>query len=185
MGKESATEKTKTITFRIDKNVLERIKSHAAFEKITLNALVNHLLAHAVDWDIVAAKSRWIPIPKTILMAWFDKLDEKTILGISENKGKNVSRDMLYTMRGKYDVRQLISVLRERAKTAGFSFTQIDDKNEVMFIMRHDMGLKWSEHFKAFYEATFKDLGCNVKFDLTENTIVYRLDRKYASNENE
>lgn len=45
------------------------------------------------------------------------------------------------------------------------------------------MGLKWSKHLKAFYEASFKDLGCNVKFDLTENTIIYKLDKKFASEE--
>jgi hypothetical protein len=183
MNDESASEKNKTVTFRIDKEVLDKIKSHATFERITLNALVNQLLAHAVDWDIVASKSGWVPVPKALLMSWFDKLDDKEILGIAEEKGKHVSRDMLFAMKGKYDVWEWISVLRGRAKAAGFSFTQIEDKNEVKFIMRHDMGIKWSKHFKTFYEAAFKELGCNVKFDLTENTIIYRLDKKYAHND--
>jgi hypothetical protein len=86
-------------------------------------------------------------------------------------------------LRGKYDVSSWLSALKGRAKASGFSFTQVDDKNKVRFIMRHDMGLKWSKHLKAFYEASFKDLGCNVKFDLTENTIIYKLDKKFASEE--
>jgi predicted HicB family RNase H-like nuclease len=56
MDVEIGAEKNKTVTFRIDKQVLDKIKSHASFERITLNALVNQILAHAVDWDIVAAK---------------------------------------------------------------------------------------------------------------------------------
>lgn len=180
MDDESTIEKNKTVTFRIDKTVLDKIKSHATFERITLNALVNQLLAHAVDWDVVASKSGWVPVPKALLMSWFDKLDDKEIISIAEEKGKHVSRDMLFAMKGKYDVWEWISVLRGRAKAAGFSFTQLDDKNEVKFIMRHDMGMKWSKHFKTFYESAFKELGCNVKFDLTENTIIYRLDKKYA-----
>ncbi|MDE1765157.1 MAG: hypothetical protein KGI27_02665 [Thaumarchaeota archaeon] len=180
MDEEFSREKNKTVTFRIDKSVLDKIKSHATFERITLNALVNQLLAHAVDWDLVASKSGWVPVPKSLLMAWFDKLDDKTIQNIAEEKGKMVSRDMLYTMKGKYDVWEWISVLRGRAKAAGFSFTQLEDKNELKFIMRHDMGIKWSKHFKSFYESAFRELGCTVKFDLTENTIIYKLDRKYA-----
>jgi len=183
MDDESAIEKNKTVTFRIDKEVLDKIKSHATFERITLNALVNQLLAHAVDWDIVASKSGWVPVPKALLTSWFDKLDDKVILNIAEEKGKLVSRDMLFAMKGKYDVWEWISVLRGRAKAAGFSFTQLEDKNEIKFIMRHDMGLKWSKHFKTFYDTAFKELGCNAEFDLTENTIIYRLDKKYACND--
>ncbi|MDE1861618.1 MAG: hypothetical protein KGI33_01770 [Thaumarchaeota archaeon] len=183
MDYETVGEKNKTVTFRIDKEVLDKIKSHAAFERITLNALVNQLLTHAVDWDLVAAKSGWVPISKEMLIAWFDRLDDKVIQSIAEEKGRMISRDMLYAMKGKYDIWQWISVLRGRAKAAGFSFTQLEDKNDLKFIMRHDMGLKWSKHFKAFYEAAFKELGCTVKFDLTENTIVYKLDKKYAHNE--
>ncbi len=180
---ESVGEKNKTVTFRIDKEVLDKIKSHASFERITLNALVNQLLAHAVDWDLVAAKSGWVPVSKVLLMAWFDKLDDKVIQNIAEEKGRMISRDMLYAMKGKYDVWEWISILRGRAKAAGFSFTQLEDKNELKFIMRHDMGIKWSKHFKYFYESAFKELECNVKFDLTENTIVYKLDKKYANHD--
>ncbi len=180
MEDEAVGEKNKTVTFRIDKNVLDKIKSHASFERITLNALVNQLLAHAVDWDIVASKSGWVPVPKALLMSWFDRLDDKTIQSIAEEKGRLVSRDMLFAMKGKYGIWEWISVLRGRAKAAGFSFTQVDDKHEIKFIMRHGMGIKWSKHFKSFYEIAFKELGCNVKFDLTENTIIYRLDKKYA-----
>lgn len=185
MDDEFITEKNKTVTFRIDKTVLDKIKSHATFERITLNALVNQLLAHAVDWDIIASKSGWVPVPKALLISWFDKLDDKAILDIAAEKGKHVSRDMLFTMKGKYDVWGWISILRGRAKAAGFSFTQMDDKNEIKFIMRHDMGIKWSNHFKTFYEAAFKDLGCSIKFDLTENTIIYRLDKKYACDDDQ
>ncbi|MGC1709592.1 MAG: hypothetical protein WA799_07310, partial [Nitrosotalea sp.] len=116
MDEESTIEKNKTVTFRIDKVVLDKIKSHATFERITLNALVNQLLAHAVDWDIVASKSGWVPVPKALLISWFDKLDDKEILNIAEEKGRHVSRDMLFAMKGKYDVWEWISVLRGRAK---------------------------------------------------------------------
>ncbi len=183
MDDESVGEKNKTVTFRIDKEVLDKIKSHASFERITLNALVNQLLTHAVDWDLVAPKSGWMPVSKVLLMAWFDKLDEKVIQNVAEEKGKLISRDMLYAMKGKYDVWEWISILRGRAKAAGFSFTQLEDKNEIKFIMRHDMGTKWSKHFKYFYESAFKELGCAIKFDHTDNTIVYRLDKKYAASE--
>ena len=179
MEEDIAHEKNKTVTFRIDSRILDTLKSHAAFEKTTLNALVNQLLAHSVDWDIVAAKSGWIPIPKVLLMSWFDNMDEKTILEVSEEKGKKVSKDMLLAMRGKNGLLEWISILRGRAKAAGFSFTQVNDANDVKFIMKHDMGIKWSKHFKTFYETAFNELGCNAKFDFTDNTLIYKIDKKY------
>ena len=49
MSEETYPEKNKTVTFRINAQVLGKMKAHAKSEKITLNLLVNQLLEHAVE----------------------------------------------------------------------------------------------------------------------------------------
>ncbi len=171
-------EKTETITARINKETLNKIRSYAKTESTTINSAINQLLSHAADWDIVAAKTGWIPIPKDVLVAYFEKLDDKTIMEVAEISGEHVPKDLLLAMRGKFDVSGWISVLRSRAKAAGFHFSEIVEDDHVKFVMKHDMGLKWSTYFLTYYDASFKALGCNVECNITNNTVSYAISKR-------
>ncbi len=172
------TEKTETITARISKQTLDKLRSYAKAESTTLNSAINQLLSHAVDWDIVASKTGWVPIPKDILMSYFEKLDDKTIIEVADASGRNVPRDLLLAMRGKFDVKEWVSILRSRAKAAGFHFSEILEDDHVKFVMKHDMGAKWSIYFQTYYDSAFKALGCEVEFSMTNNTISYKISRR-------
>ena len=171
-------EKTETITARISRSTLNKIRSYAKSESTTINSAINQLLSHAVDWDIVASKTAWIPIPKDILVSYFDRLDDAVIIEVAETSGKHVPRDLLLAMRGKIDVAEWISVLRSRAKAAGFHFNEIVEDDFVKFVMKHDMGMKWSIYFQTYYDSAFKSLGCNVDCSFTNNTVSYKISRK-------
>lgn len=172
-------EKTATITARINKKTLDKIRSYAKSENITINSAINQLLSHSVDWDIVAAKTGWIPIPKDVLMAYFDKLDDKTVMEVADLAGQHVPKDMLLAMRGKTDVAEWISILRSRAKAAGFHFSEIVEDDHVKFVMKHDMGIKWSTYFQTYYDSAFKALGAQVHCGFSNNTVSYAIERKY------
>lgn len=172
------SEKTETITARIGKKTLDKLRSYAKSESTTINSAINQLLSHAVEWDIVAAKTGWVPIPKDILVSYFEKLDDKIIMEVAEASGKNVPKDMLLAMRGKLDVKEWISILRSRAKAAGFHFSEIVEDDSVKFVMKHDMGMKWSIYFQTYYQSAFKILGCIVECSVTNNTVSYKINRK-------
>jgi hypothetical protein len=172
------SEKTETITARISKKTLDKIRSYAKSESTTINSAINQLLSHGVDWDVVAAKTGWVPVPKDILMSYFEKLDDKTIIEVAEASGRNVPKDMLLTMRGKVDVKGWISILRSRAKAAGFHFSEIVEDDHVQFVTKHDMGMKWSIYFQTYYDSAFKALGTVADCTLTNDTVSYRISRK-------
>ncbi|HET8719685.1 MAG TPA: hypothetical protein VFM64_01675 [Candidatus Nitrosotenuis sp.] len=178
MSSDLKNEKTETITARISKKTLDKIRSYAKSESTTINSAINQLLSHAVDWDIVAAKTGWVPIPRDILIAYFEKLDDKVIMEVAESNGKNVPKDMLLAMRGKFDIKEWISILRSRAKAAGFHFSEIVEDEYVKFVMKHDMGLKWSIYFQTYYDTAFKTLGCSAECSVTNNTVSYNINKK-------
>ena len=175
---EDKDEKTETITARIGKRTLDKLRSYSKSENTTLNSAINQLISHALDWDVVAAKTGWIPIPKDILIAYFDKLDDKTIMEVAEAGGKTVPKDMLLAMRGKFDVKEWVSVLRSRSKAAGFHYSEIIEDDSVKFVMKHDMGMKWSIYFQTYYDSAFKTFGCSPDFSVTNNTVSYKINRK-------
>jgi len=81
-------------------------------------------------------------------------------------------------MRGKYDVEEWISILKDRAKSSGFSIKEYDDSGIIRLIMHHDMGESWSTFFETYYHTVFFDLGCNVKSEHTENSILLEIEAK-------
>lgn len=170
---------TYTVTFRLDSRTLKKLKNYANFERHTLNAVVNQLLSHAINWDIVSAKAGWVPVEGSILTAILDNLDEKTINDIAEMAGNTIAKDMSFSMTGSFGVHEWMTILRLRAKSAGFGFSQIEDKNFVIFIIKHGMGMKCSLHWKTFYDYGFRQLECPVTFEITENTVVYKIPKKY------
>ncbi|HSA98839.1 MAG TPA: hypothetical protein VLF17_07145 [Candidatus Nitrosotenuis sp.] len=178
MANDYKSEKTETVTARINKQTLAKLRSYAKSESTTLNSAINQLLSHAVDWDIVAAKTNWIPIPKDILVSYFEKIDDATIIEVADASGKSVPRDMLLAMRGKLDIKEWVSILRSRAKASGFHYVEIVEDDHVKFVMKHDMGMKWSIYFQTYYNASFKMLGCEVEFNITNNTCSYKISRK-------
>ena len=178
MSEDIKNEKTETITARIHKKTLDKLRSYAKSENITINSAINQLLSHAVDWDVVAAKTGWIPVPKDVLMAYFEKIDDQTVMDVAEMVGQNVPKDMLLAMRGKIDVGEWISILRSRAKAAGFHFSEIIEDDNVKFVMKHDMGMKWSIYFQTYYYSAFKTLGASIECSLTNNAISYQISTK-------
>lgn len=178
MERGTKSEHAQTITFRIDSHVYEKLKKHANFERVTLNTTVNQLLSHAVNWDVVAAKAGWVPVEGPVLKSILDSLDEDEIIRIAKMAGDSIARDMSLSMMGSFTVSNWVNILNLRSTSAGFGFSQIDDGESIKFIMKHDMGTKFSLHWKAFYEYGFKRLGCPVTLEYTENTVVYRIPRK-------
>jgi hypothetical protein len=117
-------------------------------------------------------------IVKDVLIAYFDKLDDKTIMEVAELSGRNVPKDLLLAMRRKFDVREWISILRSRVKAVGFHFSEIAEDDSVSFVMKHYMGMKWSIYFQTYYDSAFTALGCTADCSVTNNTVSYKLNRK-------
>lgn len=183
MRDNSDSRHTCTVTFRLDSTTLKKLKNYANFERHTLNAVVNQLLSHSINWDILSAKAGWVPIEGSILTAILDKLDEETIVEIAKMAGNTIAKDMSFSMTGSFGVSEWVNILRLRAKSSGFGFSQIEDKNFMTFIIKHGMGIKCSLHWKTFYEYGFRQLGCPVTLEITENTIVYKIPKKYLVND--
>ena len=168
---------SETITIRISKRILDNLREHAKNENTTLNSFINNCLSFTVEWDIVAAEAQWIPVPKKSLITILEQLDEETIESIASNLGHAITKENLLIMRGRYNIANLISILKYQSKAAGFGYTELyDDSNEIITI-KHDMGIKWSIWYKEFYSSIFEDLNVSVQLSITENIIQYKIPK--------
>ena len=170
--------KTENISIRADKKTMDKLRRFSKTEGMSLNAAISTLLAFTVDWTIPASRSGWVPLPKTNMVFIMEKLEDKEIERIAENLSYNTLRDIVLAMRGKYTVKDTLEVLGLRSRAAGFHYNEIEEEDEIHFVMQHNMGKKWSLYFKVFYESALQDLGCQSVFTMTDNTITYTVNKK-------
>ena len=169
MKKKNVTEHA---SFRINKKTLESLKNISREEQLSLNTYVNQIFDSHISWDLFAHEVGWVVMLKSALKEIVKSVDSETLIQISRNTAESGSKEIALSMRGKYGIDEWISILKNRAKSSGFSIKEYSDDGTVKLVMYHDMGEKWSMFFETYYNTIFSDLGANIKSEHTENSIL-------------
>src|ERR671935_2968349 len=83
-----------TMTFRINRKVIESFRKQSEESGISMNALVNQVLRHYIEWDSFEPRVGMIPFPKTVLAKIFAELDSDQIARLASSVGKETAIDM-------------------------------------------------------------------------------------------
>jgi hypothetical protein len=67
------------ITFRLDKDMLDRISLEAEQKGVSMNSVAQQIFSDYYDWSAYAPKAGMIPLHKTVLGMMVDRLPEKDI----------------------------------------------------------------------------------------------------------
>lgn len=167
---------TEHASFRINTNTLDNLKKISKDQKLSLNTYVNQIFDSHVNWDINASEIGWIVMLKSASMELIKHVDNETIIKIAKDTAESGAKEIALSMRGKYGVDEWISILKERAKSSGFSIKEYNENNNTKLVMHHEMGEQWSLFFRTYYETVFFELGSKIKTEYTENTILIELD---------
>ena len=109
---ESKKKKTKTITFRLDSDLLLDIKNEAELERINVNSLVSKVLSNHMLWERYERKMGLLPMTKPFVQYSINKMEDSEIIHLAEEVEKDTFSDILNFMKGKYTVEDFIEILR-------------------------------------------------------------------------
>lgn len=173
--------KTETLTFRLDKAIINRLRQEAGGNRTTLNTLANQIFREHVDWYSNAPKAGYISIPRDFVIELLNLISEQEIIRISEKVTKGHHSDIILLLRDEYDVTSTLDVIETWIRISGYRY-----KHEVSddgggdihrFVIHHNMGRKWSLYISTRYQTVFDQLGLKrVEFALTENTVAFKVD---------
>ena len=65
------TRATKTITFRIDQDLINKIENESKRREINLNRMVNEIFRNYVEWDMLEPQAGMIPVAKAVVAEIF------------------------------------------------------------------------------------------------------------------
>jgi hypothetical protein len=179
--------KSRSITFRLDTNVIEELQREADEGEFSLNILVNHVLRRYVEWDRYEKKLRMIPVPMTLLSKLIDDImkfavDER-IMDLNLHRDKiiknaaetafNVIKDSVLFMKKKYNLWTVLEVLQEYMKVSGImSDHRIEPDRRHVFIIQHELGENWSLFAKELLYKIFAELAeVRAEINMTPKTV--------------
>ena len=175
MRLEVAKKKTDTATFRIDKEILDKLHENAKLDKITLNALINQILTQFVDWHAPAKKAGMVPLPKVLLVKIMDKLSKEEILQISEYMVTKEIKDIILVLKKEHSLSAFLEVIESWAKASDFTFSHEElGGNTHSYVIGHGMGKNWSLYFGYLFTRMFEELGIpHVNFEITDKNLIF------------
>lgn len=156
--KEHPKKKTETMSFRIDGDVLEKLREEAEKQEISLNILANKIFTRYVEWNMFEPRVGMVPVARPILNALFQKLTEDETIELAKKIGKNVVSDIAHFMKGSMDMDSFISWFETRMNMSTFEMNHKVDDNVHSYVIKHDLGYNWSLYHKTVLELIFMEI---------------------------
>ena len=182
------THKTRSITFRLDSEAVDRLQNEADNREITLNVLVNQVLKRYNEWDAMEIKLGMMPVPKLLLTTIIDKsisiAREAGIEDVERYRDEiikeaakiafDLMKDSVLFMKNKYNLWVVLAVLQEYMKVSGIkSDHRMEGSGKHIFVIQHELGENWSLFTKELLSMIFENLA-NVaaEISVTRNTTI-------------
>src|SRR5690242_17556996 len=103
------SKKSVTVTFRISKDIMDKLNEEADINYTSLNSLINQILKRYVEWSRFDDKSSMIPIASSVLKELLEGLDKDQVIKLAKDKAKHSVYNLVLFMNGKADFDTLIS----------------------------------------------------------------------------
>ena len=170
-----SSKKTSTMTFRIDEDILNKLRSESENRETSLNTFVNQIFKRYVEWDMYESKVGMVPIAKPIIIELFNKITKEQIVDMANRIGKNVVRDIALFMKGDINLTSFISWFEARMRASSIEINHNIKNNNHTFIIKHDLGENWSLYHKTVLELIFREiLEKKVDFDYNAGMISFK-----------
>ncbi|MGN6346197.1 MAG: hypothetical protein ACTHME_00690 [Candidatus Nitrosocosmicus sp.] len=174
------SKKSVTVTFRISKDIMDKLNEEADINYTSLNSLVNQILKRYVEWNKFDDKSSMIPITSSVLKELIDGLDKDQVIRLAKDKAKHSVYNIVLFMNGKADFDTLISWYLQRMKyCSDIASKREDNKGIRKIIFKHDLGENWSLYHKTILESICHDiLSVPIKILTTDSTFMIEYDEE-------
>jgi hypothetical protein len=169
--------KTTTMTFRIESDVIERLKMKAQQDEITLNTLVNRVLRRYIEWGIfVEDRLGIISLARPVAQELFNELDKDQIVRLATEVGKGAIIDLTLFMKGDLNPTLFMEWFLSRMKnSSALVATKSNTNGSKSYVIKHDMGENWSLYHKTVLESIFEEMQKPIHITATKSALILEI----------
>lgn len=146
------------VSFRLDAEIIEKLKKEAVRQDVSLNVLANKVFKRYVDWGMFESQVGMVPVARPILDALFKKFDEDEIIDLAQKVGRDIVSDIAKFMKGSMDLDSFMSWFETRMKISNFDMNHSLQNDTHTYIIKHDLGRNWSLYHKTVLELIFHNV---------------------------
>ena len=173
----SQPHRSESITLRLDRIILDKLRREAEQKDISVNTLVSHLIRRHIDWHSNGAKSGFVNVRRGLLIDLINRLPEKEISLIAKYIAKKETKDFVLLLRSEYNIESALDVIETWIKISGHPYRHEVSYNPHSYVIQHDMGMNWSLYMAEQYRFLFEEFGLKrVEFDVNDNTLDFVVD---------
>ncbi|MGI0065697.1 MAG: CopG family ribbon-helix-helix protein [Nitrosotalea sp.] len=162
------TKKTSTMTFRLDDEIIKKLRTESHDREISTNTLVNQALKRFLEWDVYQSRSGFVSINRPVFVKIFEKLKREEVIDLASNIGKIEVENIALFMKGKEDLESFISWFEIRMINSSVQVSHTNENGCHRYSMKHDVGINWSLYHKTILQLIFEEV-FKQKVDIQHN----------------
>ena len=169
--------KTEVGSFRLNKDILSKLKKEAESENLSLNSLVNKVLEMHVNWHSSAPKIGIVPVNSQVVKELFNNMSEDSVKKLAEKIAPEISEDLLL-LRHEDTLETFLEIAQDYFGVCGFPFSAQEKNGKYTITVRHTLGKKYSLYIEEIIKIKINQYTKEKpNVSSTANTITLSLNK--------
>jgi hypothetical protein len=171
---------SETITFRIEKLLLDELRQESEQAGNSINTLINQLVKDHLQWHKPAKKAGLGYFSKIFLSRILDSLTEEQVIKTTKEFCKHNLFEISNMLRIKTTMSSFMDEYCTWLNASGFNYRldKIDDLD--VYVIQFDMGRKWSLYTKIAMQFVFEHYGeRNAQCEMNNNLVIIKIKSNY------
>ena len=172
---DDSNKKSTNFSCRLDKSTFSILEEEAKSKNVSLNSLINNVLAHYAALDRHAKDIELISLTKRAITKIFSNMDDKTIKELATDVGGVVHRELVFLKYDKLTFDNLMQVLVINASRYGsVKYTGINSIHKIC--IHHGACVEFSIFISLIHEIMAGNLSIKVKItNSDQNTVCMQI----------
>ena len=170
-------QQTESLTIRIDKGLLDKLRKESEQKMVSINSLTNQIIKSYIKWYSPAQRAGIMFVPKCLLIPLINNHAEYQILNIADEFRKSGYEETLLMMSKEYSLPVILDLFDSWLNVSNMQFDRESSENSLTYIINHGMGKKWSLFLEKVFWYMVKDLDITgATFDVTDGTVTFKIN---------
>jgi len=171
--------KKTTITFSLDKNLIDEIESEASSQGISVNARLNNILTQFFNFQKIVQEYGEQIVPKKSFQFYIDMIDEEDHVKHLEESIYEIIRVLIYQQNLPLTIKNIIDVFLKNGAITSGAFNSVqnltDHNGNLIILVKHSYNLKWSRCCSKTLKNLFFNLfNFNVEYEVFSNSFILK-----------
>jgi hypothetical protein len=167
-----------TVTFRLNEDVMNSVRAEAENRTTSVNNLTNYILKRFTDWDKFEPLVGMIHLNRPVITEIFNKKNSEEIVNLAKLTAKDAICNTVLFIHGKNDLKTFLVWIENEMNKHSFTVRHITEEKTHKYIIRHEMGYKFSLYYKTIIEEICHDhlKDKNIEFTLSDEILVFTFE---------